>query len=98
MCTNVWRPVVIRTAALAGTAHGLPVKITILPRPDGYHQIALNGRRAYTFTDDHHPGDARGYGFVTGYNGGHGLLKWRPIRLPATTPAHIPLTPTPTPR
>ena len=100
VCTNVWHPVLINAPAVAPEVSGLPAKFSVLRRPGGQYQLAVNGHRVHTFVGDTKPGEAKGFGFVTGTGTGRqgDLFTWKVIRVPDNAPTSIPLrvaTPTP---
>ncbi len=68
-------------------------QVSTLPRPGGLHQLALNGRRAYTFVGDTKPGLITGDRFVTGGQTPGQNYIWRAVVVPKSAPTEIVLTP-----
>jgi predicted lipoprotein with Yx(FWY)xxD motif len=63
-CAKLWPPLLVssRGTRLLG-ASGVHGRLSIVRRPDGKLQAALNGLPLYTFARDHRPGDVNGQGF-----------------------------------
>jgi predicted lipoprotein with Yx(FWY)xxD motif len=63
-CAKLWPPLLVpsRGTRLLG-ATGVHGRLSIVRRPDGKLQVALNGQPLYTFARDRRPGDVRGQGF-----------------------------------
>lgn len=63
-CAKLWPPLLVpsRGARLlaSGGVHG---RLSIVRRPGGKLQVALNGLPLYTFARDHRAGDVKGQGF-----------------------------------
>lgn len=63
-CAKLWPPLLVPsrgTRLLASS--GVHGRLSIVRRPDGKLQAALNGLPLYTFARDHRPGDVKGQGF-----------------------------------
>jgi predicted lipoprotein with Yx(FWY)xxD motif len=63
-CAKLWPPLLVSsrgTRLLASS--GVHGRLSIVRRPDGKLQAALNGLPLYTFARDHRPGDVNGQGF-----------------------------------
>jgi predicted lipoprotein with Yx(FWY)xxD motif len=67
-CTSFWKPLAIKSGT--PTATGTTGKLTVVKRPDGTRQVALNGKPLYTFSEDS-PGKAQGNGFSDNFGGMH---------------------------
>lgn len=90
-CTSVWHPVIVDARELTGPG-SLGVRLTVLERPDGLHQLAVNGHRAYTFVADTGPGQVGGDTFITG--GPHNqTYTWRAARVADAAPTEVVFTP-----
>jgi predicted lipoprotein with Yx(FWY)xxD motif len=63
-CAKLWPPLLVssRSTRLLGTS-GVQGRLSVVRRPDGKLQAALNGLPLYTFARDHRPGDVKGQGF-----------------------------------
>lgn len=63
-CAKLWPPLLVRSRGTrlraSNAVHG---RLSIVRRPDGKLQAALNGLPLYTFARDHRPGDVKGQGF-----------------------------------
>lgn len=63
-CAKLWPPLRVRSRSTnvlgSGGVHGL---LSIVRRPDGKLQAALNGLLLHTFAGDHRPSDVNGQGF-----------------------------------
>jgi predicted lipoprotein with Yx(FWY)xxD motif len=63
-CAKLWPPLLVRSrATLLLASSGVHGRLSIVRRPDGKLQVALNGLPLYTFARDHRPGDVKGQGF-----------------------------------
>jgi predicted lipoprotein with Yx(FWY)xxD motif len=63
-CAKLWPPLLVPSRATRLLAsHGVHGRLSIVRRPHGKLQVALNGLPLYTFARDHRPGDVRGQGF-----------------------------------
>lgn len=63
-CAKLWPPLLVRsrgTRLLASSS--VRGRLSIVRRPDGKLQAALNDRPLYTFARDHRAGDVNGQGF-----------------------------------
>lgn len=95
-CSAIWHPVLVQQGDVAPTVPGTSLKAGVLPWPGGHGQLALSGRRLYTFTGDSVPGDVKGEGFIT--NQGGTTLTWHVVVLPGIPPPRtFPLNPSPSP-
>ena len=73
---------------MAPNVPGIKFRVSVLPRPEpGWHQLAINGCRVYTFTGDHHPGDTFGHGMVN-ILGGQQII-WHAFALHENTPSRV---------
>jgi predicted lipoprotein with Yx(FWY)xxD motif len=63
-CARLWPPLLVRSRATSLLASsGVHGRLSLVRRPDGKLQVALNGLPLYTFARDRRPGDVRGQGF-----------------------------------
>jgi predicted lipoprotein with Yx(FWY)xxD motif len=63
-CAKLWPPLLVPSRATRLLASsGVRGRLSIVRRPDGKLQAALNGLPLYTFARDHRPGDVNGQGF-----------------------------------
>ena len=85
-CTSVWHPVLVNLGNLVDPGT-LGVRISTIDRPGQGHQLAVNGRRAYTFVADR-PGQLQGDLFITGASGGR-TYTWRAVRVPSDAPGQV---------
>ncbi|MFD2077756.1 COG4315 family predicted lipoprotein [Actinopolymorpha cephalotaxi] len=85
-CTSVWHPVLVNLGDLVDPGT-LGVRISTIDRPGQGHQLAVNGRRAYTFVADR-PGQLQGDLFITGSSSGK-TYTWRAVRVPKGAPAQV---------
>jgi predicted lipoprotein with Yx(FWY)xxD motif len=67
-CTSFWKPLTV--ASGNPTAAGSAGKLSVLKRPDGTRQVALDGKPLYTFAQDA-PGKVQGNGFSDDFGGQH---------------------------
>ena len=67
-CTSFWKPLTVGSGM--PTATGNAGKLTIIKRPDGTRQVALDGKPLYTFSEDA-PGKVQGNGFSDNFGGTH---------------------------
>ena len=86
-CTSFWQPLTVGSGM--PTATGNAGKLTVIKRPDGTKQVALNGKPLYTFSEDS-PGKVQGNGFSDNFGGMHFTWKavlagGKPSSAPATT-------------
>lgn len=61
-CLTFWQPLLVADGQPTGPS-SITAKLTIIARPDGKMQVALNGAPLYSFTEDHSSGDAKGNNF-----------------------------------
>ena len=63
-CAKLWPPLLVPShgTRLSGSS-GVHGRLSIVRRPDGKLQAALNGLPLYTFARDHRRGDVNGQGF-----------------------------------
>jgi predicted lipoprotein with Yx(FWY)xxD motif len=73
-CTSFWKP--LTAGSGMPTAMGNPGKLTVIKRPDGTRQVALNGKPLYTFSEDA-PGKVQGNGFSDNFGGMH--FTWKAV-------------------
>jgi predicted lipoprotein with Yx(FWY)xxD motif len=66
-CTSFWKPL---TVSGTPTAAGGAGKLSVIKRPDGARQVALDGKPLYTFAQDA-PGKVQGNGFSDDFGGEH---------------------------
>ncbi|MFD2077758.1 COG4315 family predicted lipoprotein [Actinopolymorpha cephalotaxi] len=90
-CTSVWHPVIVDARELTGPG-SLGVRLTVLERPGGLHQLAVNGHRAYTFVADSGPGQVGGDSFITG-GAQNRTYTWRAVRVADAAPTEVVFTP-----
>lgn len=81
-CTQIWHPLVAGSAA-PSAVKGVPGKLGTIDRPDGSHQVALDGKPLYTFELDKRSGDVKG-DKVTDSFGGH-QFRWHAVKASGTT-------------
>jgi predicted lipoprotein with Yx(FWY)xxD motif len=63
-CAKLWPPLLVRSHSTNLLAsRGVHGRLSIVRRPDGKLQAALNGLPLHTFAGDHRPGDVNGQGF-----------------------------------
>jgi predicted lipoprotein with Yx(FWY)xxD motif len=86
-CTYVWHPVLVTLGHVVDSGN-LGVRLGILDRPGGLHQVSVNGHRAYTFSGDTKPGQFHGASFITGRGPGR-LYTWRPVPVTDNAPTAI---------
>jgi len=67
-CTSFWKPLTVGSGM--PTAPAGAGKLTVIKRPDGTRQVALNGKPLYTFAQDA-PGKVQGNGFSDQFDGHH---------------------------
>ena len=67
-CTSFWKPLTV--GAATPTAAAGAGKVTVVKRPDGTRQAALDGKPLYTFVQDA-PGKVKGNGFTDDFAGQH---------------------------
>jgi predicted lipoprotein with Yx(FWY)xxD motif len=60
-CAITWPPAVVGGQLTAGP--GVSGSLTLIPRIDGTHQVALDGHPLYRYSGDSKPGDTAGDGF-----------------------------------
>jgi predicted lipoprotein with Yx(FWY)xxD motif len=65
-CTSFWQP--LTAGSGMPTAPGNAGKLTVIKRPDGTRQVALDGKPLYTFSQDA-PGKVAGNGFKDNFGG-----------------------------
>ena len=58
-CLSFWHPLVVKAGVTPTGAKSLGT----VRRPDGRRQVTYRGGPLYTFSGDHHRGDAKGEGF-----------------------------------
>jgi predicted lipoprotein with Yx(FWY)xxD motif len=73
-CTSFWKPLTVgsgtpKAAAAAG-------KVSVVKRPDGARQLAVDGKLLYTFSEDA-PGKLEGNGFSDDFDGHH--FTWKAV-------------------
>ncbi len=90
-CLALWKPVLLRPDQRpSGIVPGTTKRFGALPGPARRNrQLAVGGRRAYTFGEDHKPGDVRGYRFTNTSRGQP--LTWSVIFVPGGTNATVTL-------
>jgi predicted lipoprotein with Yx(FWY)xxD motif len=59
-CATIHRALTHETTDALRLPAGLAGALSLVPRPDGSHQVAYNGAPLYTFTGDQQPGDVTG--------------------------------------
>lgn len=67
-CTSFWKPLTVGSGN--PTAAGGAGKLSVIKRPDGMRQVALDGKPLYTFVQDA-PGKVAGNGFSDDFGGRH---------------------------
>jgi predicted lipoprotein with Yx(FWY)xxD motif len=67
-CTSFWKPLTVGSGN--PTAAGGAGKLSVIKRPDGTRQVALDGKPLYTFAQDA-PGKVQGNGFSDDFGGRH---------------------------
>jgi len=83
-CTSFWEPVQASPAD-AGTAAGeLDLDLSVVQRPDGEQQLALDGLPLYTFTEEQ-AGALDGDGFVDEFQGTR--FEWEAARTSGGSPS-----------
>jgi predicted lipoprotein with Yx(FWY)xxD motif len=67
-CTSFWKPLTVGSGN--PTAASGAGKLSVVKRPDGTRQVALDGKPLYTFAQDA-PGKVQGNGFSDDFAGQH---------------------------
>ncbi len=63
-CATEWPPVKVPSGPVARKLAGVSGTFSVVTRPDGTKQLAVDGHPLYTFVEDRSPGMVRGNGFV----------------------------------
>jgi predicted lipoprotein with Yx(FWY)xxD motif len=69
-CADEWPPVVVSGRSVPATVQGVKGRFSLVTRPNGDKQLALNDHPLYTFDEDEKPGMVHGNGFVDTGSGG----------------------------
>jgi predicted lipoprotein with Yx(FWY)xxD motif len=89
-CTAIWTPLTVP----AGTQPTAPSTVSgtlgTVQRPDGAHQVTLNGKPLYTFSFDHGSGKVTGNGTVDSFAGTN--FTWQSAT-PSSSQASAPAAP-----
>jgi predicted lipoprotein with Yx(FWY)xxD motif len=93
-CADEWPPAVVSMRTVPGTMSGIKGKFSLVTRPNGDKQLALNDHPLYTFDKDKRPGMVRGNAFVDTGSGGT-KLTWHVVT-PSGAVLHGTAKPTPT--
>ena len=88
-CAEEWPPLVSESGSPTAEDGVTGLSVSVSARPDGTSQITYNGRRLYTFAEDHSAGEASGNGDADEFDGQQ--FTWHAATLggaaSATTPA-----------
>jgi predicted lipoprotein with Yx(FWY)xxD motif len=68
-CTAIWSPLTVPGGSQPTTGSGVTGTVATMQRPDGSHQVTLNGKPLYTFSFDHGPGKVTGDGTQDNFGG-----------------------------
>jgi predicted lipoprotein with Yx(FWY)xxD motif len=68
-CTDFWPPVTAAKGHVPASVPGMSGAFSVVDRPDGTTQLALDGHPLYTFSEDRAPGSASGNGFSDDFQG-----------------------------
>jgi hypothetical protein len=68
-CLAIWSPVTVAAGQQPTAPSGVTGKLATVARPDGTHQLTVNGAPLYTFTYDHAAGDGQGDGQKDSFDG-----------------------------
>jgi predicted lipoprotein with Yx(FWY)xxD motif len=95
-CANEWPPVKVPSGTtVPKTFAGVTGAFTVVTRPGGARQLAIEGHPLYTFVRDKRPGMVRGNGFVD--EGSGTTLTWHAITPTGGAPTASPTaSPAPT--
>ena len=64
-CASLWPPVTVPSGQQPQAGAGVTGTLTVVNRPDGTRQVAVNGYPLYTYSLDQKAGDTKGQGFAT---------------------------------
>jgi predicted lipoprotein with Yx(FWY)xxD motif len=87
-CTSFWKPLTVGSGN--PTAASGAGKLSVIKRPDGARQVALDGKPLYTFAQDS-PGKAQGNGFSDDFGGQH--FTWTAVLAGGKSPGSTTTTP-----
>ena len=76
-CTSFWKPLQASPTEARTAAGELDLKLTVVKRPDGEQQLALDGQPLYTFAEEK-AGALKGDGFVDDFQGTQ--FEWQAAR------------------
>jgi predicted lipoprotein with Yx(FWY)xxD motif len=62
-CAVTWPPVTVPSGQQPSAGSGVTGTLSVVKRPDGTQQVAVNGLPLYTFSGDSKAGDTNGQGF-----------------------------------
>jgi len=85
-CLEIWRPVTVRSRAVALHAHGVEGHLALLKRSDGKLQVTLRGLPLYRFSGDSANGEANGDG-IRSFGGRWHVVPAKPAQAPPPPPA-----------
>jgi predicted lipoprotein with Yx(FWY)xxD motif len=68
-CTTIWEPLTVSGGETPSAGDGLGGMLGVAERPDGAHQVTLEGRLLYRFVEDPSPGTVTGNGFADTFQG-----------------------------
>jgi len=68
-CTAIWVPLTVPKGRTPTGPAQLSGMLSVVMRPDGTSQVALDGKPLYTFSFDHAPGDVGGNGQKDSFGG-----------------------------
>jgi predicted lipoprotein with Yx(FWY)xxD motif len=84
-CLEIWRPVTVRSRAVAlHAAHGVEGHLALLKRSDGKLQVTLRGLPLYRFSGDSANGEANGDG-IRSFGGRWHVVPAKPAQAPPPT-------------
>jgi predicted lipoprotein with Yx(FWY)xxD motif len=68
-CTAIWVPLTLPGGSQPTAGSGVTGTVGTIQRPDGSHQVTLNGKPLYTFFFDHGAGKVTGNGTQDNFGG-----------------------------
>jgi predicted lipoprotein with Yx(FWY)xxD motif len=70
-CVHIWVPLAAPAGGSLTKSSGVSGALSVIDRPDGIKQVALDGMPLYTFFQDMAPGTVNGNGIADSFGGQH---------------------------